>query len=225
MKVQLIRHATLKLNINNKTILVDPILASKGEMTPVPGVKNQNNNPLVELPIDASVVAKADAMLLTHIHRDHFDETAIKLIDKDIAIFCQPEDKAKIGENGFNFVNAIDQGYSWNDISFNRTGGQHGTGQIGKLMGTVSGYVITAKNESSVYITGDTIWCKEVEEALENYKPEVIISFAGSAQFSDGGDPITMNKEHILQICRKSPTSKVIVVHMEACNHCMLTRK
>lgn len=223
MKVQLIRYATLRLNINNKMILVDPMLSSKGEVSPVPKVKNQNKNPLVELPIESRIVAKADAMLLTHIHRDHFDEVAIKLLAKDMPILCQPEDKLKIEEKGFNYVNSIDKNYSWNDINFNRTGGQHGTGEIGKLMGVVSGYVISVKSEPSVYVTGDTIWCKEVEEAVETYNPQIIISFAGSAQFSDGG-PITMTKEDILQLCKKAPKAKIIVVHMEAWNHCGLTR-
>ncbi|WPC44360.1 MBL fold metallo-hydrolase [Clostridium sp. JS66] len=225
MKIQLIRHATIRLTINNKVILVDPVLSKKGEMDCIPNVSNKNKNPLVELPIDANIITKTDAVLLTHMHSDHFDETAVRLIPKDIPIFCQAEDEIKVKEKGFQCINAIEKVCSWNDITFKRVGGQHGKGETAKEMGTVSGYVIETKNEPSLYITGDTVWCSEVEQALEDYVPEVIISFAGAAQMTEGGIPITMDKEDILNICNKTPNSKVIVVHMEAWNHCMLTRK
>ncbi|NQX39444.1 hypothetical protein SAMN05421820_102179 [Pedobacter steynii] len=47
-----------------------------------------------------------------------------------------------------------------------RTGGQDGVGEIGKMMGIVSGYVIRHEQEM-VYIAGDTIWCDEVKAALD----------------------------------------------------------
>ncbi len=225
MRIQLIRHATLRLTINNKVILIDPVLSEKGTMSYIHNVPNKNKNPLVELSMDINAIAKADAVLLTHIHRDHFDETAASLLPKNIPIFCQAQDEIKVKEKGFFCVNPIEKHCSWNDITFSRVGGQHGTGEIAKQMGTVSGYVIKTKDEPSLYITGDTVWCLEVEQTLETYKPEIIISFAGAAQLTEGGIPITMDKEDILHICREMPKSKVIVVHMEAWNHCMLTRK
>jgi L-ascorbate metabolism protein UlaG (beta-lactamase superfamily) len=225
MKIQLIRHATLRLTINNNVILVDPVLSKKGTMTYIPNVPNKNKNPLVELPIDLNVITKADAVLLTHMHSDHFDETAASLLTKNIPIFCQAQDEIKVKEKGFSCVNPIGKDCYWKGITFKRVGGQHGTGEIAKQMGTVSGYVIKTKNEPSLYITGDTVWCLEVEQALETYAPELIISFAGGAQLTEGGIPITMDKEDILNICNKMPKSKVIVVHMEAWNHCRLTRK
>ncbi|AWI04934.1 MBL fold metallo-hydrolase [Clostridium drakei] len=225
MKIQLIRHATIKLTINNKVILVDPVLSKKGTMDCIPNVSNKNKNPLIELPISINDIVEIDAVLLTHMHNDHFDETAARLISKDIPIFCQAEDEMKVKEKGFRCVNAIKKVCSWNNITFNRVGGQHGKGETAKEMGTVSGYVIKNKNEPSLYITGDSVWCSEVEQALEAYVPEIIISFAGAAQLTEGGIPITMDKEDIFNICNKAPNSKVIVVHMEAWNHCMLTRK
>ncbi|WP_243124297.1 hypothetical protein [Clostridium sp. AWRP] len=65
----------------------------------------------------------------------------------------------------------------------------------------------------------------EVEQALETYNPELVVIFAGAAQLTERGIPITMNKEDIFHICKKVPESKVIVVHMEAWNHCGLMRE
>ena len=43
-----------------------------------------------------------------------------------------------------------------------RTGGQHGTGEIAEMLAPVSGFVLRADGEPTVYVAGDTIWCDEV---------------------------------------------------------------
>ncbi|MBC2578832.1 MBL fold metallo-hydrolase [Clostridium sp. DJ247] len=223
MKIRLVRHATLLLNIKNKRILVDPMLSPAGTIEAIPNVCNTNKNPLVKLPIDLHKIVNVDAILLTHMHRDHFDEFAAQLIPKHTPVFCQPEDKKKVESKGFFTVIPIEQLYIWEGIKINRTGGQHGTGKIGKEMGAVSGYVITAQNEPSLYIAGDTILCSEVEGVLKTYKPQITVVFAGAARFSEG-DAITMTEEDIYNLCRKAPYTKVVAVHMEAWNHCTLTK-
>lgn len=223
MRIQSIRHATLLLNINNKRILVDPMLSPQGTIEAIPDVCNSSKNPLVNLPIEPDLLLNVDAVLITHIHTDHFDNTAAQLIPKNIQVLCQKDDKEKIEAKGFLKVTSIEEVYTWEGITFYRTGGQHGTGEIGKAMGTVSGFFIAAEGEPSLYIAGDTIWCSEVEEVLEKYKPEITILFAGAARFSKG-DAITMTAEDVYSVCKKVANTKVIVVHMEAWNHCTLTR-
>lgn len=223
MKIQLIRHATLLLYINDKKILVDPMLSAKGIMTPIPKVINQSYNPLVDLPFEIEKIIDADAILLTHIHRDHFDDTAIKLLSKEIPVFCQPEDAEKILSYGFLDVKAVDSSIVWNNITFNRTGGRHGDCIMSKKMGVVSGYILSADNEPSLYIMGDTVWCSHVKKALDSYKPQIAVAFAGAASFHLGGN-ITMNCEDIYKVIKSSPETKVIATHLEAWNHCCLSR-
>ena len=224
MKVQLIRHGTLLLSFKNKRILVDPMLSAAGTMAAIPDVKNTSNNPLVELPINPHTLENVDGIIITHTHRDHFDDAAAELLPKNVLVLCQPEDAEKIRAKGFLQVHPVEDFCVWNKIVFYRTKGQHGHGEIGQKMGPVSGFVIRSKDEPSLYITGDTIWCSEVEEALELYHPQVIVSFAGAAQFNSG-NPITMTSQDIYQVCKKAPYGKVIAVHMEAWNHCGLSRK
>jgi hypothetical protein len=61
-------------------------------------------------------------------------------------------------------------------------------------MGRVSGFILKAVGEPTMYITGDTIWCEEVKKALDIYRPEVTIVNAGGARFITG-DPITWMRE------------------------------
>jgi len=224
MKIQLIRHATVLIEINGQRILLDPMLSEAGKMPAVPGVANTSDNPLVNLSVDPSTLINADAILVTHTHRDHFDDTAMQLLPHITQLFCQASDREKFREAGFTNVQIIDKCQEWNGITISRTEGQHGTGRIGQKMGPVSGFVLEAKGEPSLYITGDTIWCPEVQSVLEKYRPQIVVCFAGAAQFSSG-DPITMTKEAIVNVCKHAPSAKIIAIHMEAWNHCSLSRQ
>ncbi|MDP4180904.1 MAG: MBL fold metallo-hydrolase [Bacillota bacterium] len=224
MFIQLIRHANIILRINNMKIVVDPLLSPKGSMTPVKNVPNQDYNPLVELPIPKESILNCDALMITHLHRDHFDELAATMIPKDTPVFCQPEDESEIKDKGFCNVISIKDAFIWNDISFKRVTGKHGHGITAIEMGPVSGFIISAKNEPTVYIMGDTVWCPTVKNAISQYKPHIAIANCGAAKFAIG-KPITMDAKDMLCACKSFPLLKIVAVHMEAWNHCRLSRK
>lgn len=225
-RFRLLRHASLVLEINGLTILVDPMLSKKETMDPVTNAANSSRIPMVDLPINAEelkqLLQKTDAILLTHTHRDHWDAAAQLLLDKKIPVFCQPADETKIRQQGFIRVTAIEINTNWNNIRIHRTGGQHGTGDIGKAMGTVSGFVVSYADRS-LYITGDTIWCSDVQHAIAEYKPTHIIVNGGGARFLTG-DPITMTATDVTQVCRAT-ASPVTVVHLDTINHCLEKRE
>jgi L-ascorbate metabolism protein UlaG (beta-lactamase superfamily) len=85
-------------------------------------------------------------------------------------------------------------------------------------MGEVSGFVFNWKDES-IYLAGDTIWCKEVEDSLATFNPAITILNAGGARFLTG-DPITMNPTDVITVKEKFPETEIIAVHMDTVNHC-----
>ncbi|WP_448701208.1 MBL fold metallo-hydrolase [Mucilaginibacter sp. AW1-3] len=226
MNVQLLRNATQVITVNGKTLLVDPMLASQGSYEPFNNTGNTLKNPLVDLPINHTglkkLIGQTDAVLLTHLHLDHWDTAAQQLIPKHTPIICQPANTETLKQAGFLTLLPVDESLLWHGIRINRTGGQHGTGEIGKRMGIVSGFVITHQ-QSTLYIAGDTIWCDEVKEAIYNHKPAMIIVNGGGARFTSG-NAIVMDIEDMLTVCRYAPDAKVYVVHLEAVNHGKETR-
>ncbi len=224
MRLRLIRHATLLVEYNGHTLLVDPMLDDADARPPIGNSPNRRNNPLIPLPIPApELLQNVKAVLVTHTHSDHWDATAGKLLRKNLPLFGQPEDEAKFRSLGFTQIRSILQSSTWNGIEISRTGGQHGTGEIGKAMAPVSGFVLRAQGEPTLYIAGDTIWCSEVETALSRFQPKVAVVNTGAAQFLEG-DPITMTADDVIRLCQSAPGIQVVAVHMEAINHCLLTR-
>jgi L-ascorbate metabolism protein UlaG (beta-lactamase superfamily) len=90
-------------------------------------------------------------------------------------------------------------------------------------MAPVSGFTLRAAGEGTLYIAGDTIFCREVEEVLLDNRPDVTVVNAGAARFLVG-DPIVMTAQDVVRVCLTLPTTWVIAVHLEALNHCPLTR-
>jgi L-ascorbate metabolism protein UlaG (beta-lactamase superfamily) len=224
MRIRLIRHATLLLEYNGHKLLVDPMLDPAEARPPIQNSPNPRPNPLVELPITVEeVLSGIEAVLVTHTHSDHWDATAANRLPKSLPLFSQPEDVAKFRAQQFAGVQSVTPSVRWEGIEIARTGGQHGKGEIAKAMAPVSGYVLRAPGEPTLYLAGDTIWCDEMQSALHDHQPQVIVVNAGAAQFLEG-DPITMTADDVTRVCQAAPKAQVIAAHMEAINHCLLTR-
>ena len=222
--VTLIRNATLIVRAAGLRLLVDPQLDPAGARDAVPNTPNPRRNPLVELPEPpAAVIAGLDAVLVTHLHEDHFDDTARRLLPRKVPLLCQPEDAERLRADGFADVRPVQDELALGKLRVARTGGAHGTGEIGARMAPVCGYVLRAPGEPTLYIAGDTIFGDEVRDALARHAPDVVVVNAGAARFLEG-DPIVMDSDDVVALARHAPSARVIAVHLEAVAHATETR-
>jgi L-ascorbate metabolism protein UlaG (beta-lactamase superfamily) len=216
MKLTVVRHATLLLETPGGRVLVDPMLDGAGARPPIEDTPNQRRNPLVDLPRDAgSIVDGVDGVIVTHLHEDHFDGAAARLLPSGIPLLTQPESVDDLRGSGFAAATADTDGWLGLDVA--RTSGRHGTGELGRALGPVSGFVV-----EGVYIAGDTIWCDEVADALALHRPRAVIVNGSGARFVEG-DPIVMDARDVRTL-RAATDATVIVVHLESINHCIERR-
>ena len=227
MRITLLRHATIRIEIGGHVLLVDPMLDAAGARGPVRGTPNALPNPLVPLPVSADeAVAGVDAVLLTHTHVDHLDAAGVTAVPSHVVWFTQPEDHAEVVELGFASAQIVPdgEGQDWEGLRIVRTGGRHGREEAAiQALAPVSGFVVSADGEPTVYVAGDTVWCPEVAQAIATHSPDWIVVNAGGARFIQGGT-ITMEAGDVVAVAGAAPAARVVAVHIEAINHCLETR-
>lgn len=228
-QLTLVRNATLRIDYGGYRFLVDPMLGDAGSYPGAPGsAHSEMRNPLVPLPDLAEDLTDADAVIVTHLHPDHWDQAAVARLSKSLPVFSQNDaDAAKIREAGFSDVRVLGNDSEFNGVKLTKTGGQHGSDAtiavLGERLGQVCGVVFSHPDFRTLYLAGDTVWNAQVEEALSLHQPEVIVLNAGHALFL-GFDPIIMGTTDVLLVHQAAPQAKLIAVHMEALNHCLLSR-
>jgi L-ascorbate metabolism protein UlaG (beta-lactamase superfamily) len=231
VKFQQIRNATIKVEYAGTTFLIDPMLAKKGAYPGFEGTYNSHlRNPLVELPMPVDEVMKADAIIVTHLHPDHWDDAAKQSLPKNKPIFAQNEEDAEsIRKDGFTDVRVLTENTVFNGTRLSKTDGQHGNDRmmtdLGKLLGKVSGIVFQRPDHKTVYVAGDTVWNRQVEAAVRKYQPDVVILNTGYARLLGYDGSIIMGKEDLYRAYQFAPQAKVIGSHMESVNHAMQSRK
>jgi L-ascorbate metabolism protein UlaG (beta-lactamase superfamily) len=216
VRLTLVRNATVVVELAGKRLLVDPALDDAGARPPIEGTRNPLPNPLVPLPFPAEdVVRDLDAVLVTHRHRDHFDARAEELVPRDVPVFCQPEDEGALRDLGLDARPVADD-LDWNGIHVTRVPARHGSGALAEALAPVSGFVL-----DGLYLAGDTVWYEGVAETIATHRPRVAVVNAGGAEFAEGG-LVVMGADDVREVASRVPT--VVAVHMEAINHCHLTR-
>ena len=216
MRLTLVRSATVIVELGGRRILVDPMLDDAGARPPIEGTANPVRNPTVPLPFPAEeIVRDLDAVVVTHRHRDHLDARAEELLPRDVPVFCQPEDEDALRELGLDARPVADD-LDWEGLRIVRTPARHGSGAIAEALAPVSGFVV-----GDLYLAGDTVWYEGVEETIGRQRPRVVVVNAGGAEFLERG-LIVMGVDDVREVVARVPI--VVAVHLEALNHCFLTR-
>jgi L-ascorbate metabolism protein UlaG (beta-lactamase superfamily) len=236
MKIHHLRNATFVIESGANHIVIDPMLSDKGKLPPFAWFRHKpERNPIVSLPDNASqLLDKVTHCLITHSqafgikalqHTDHLDAAGESFLkNKNIPVVCREQDAPYLKKYGINVETTLSY---W--IPEQLLGGeitaipaQHGHGWNHNLMANGAGFHLQLSGEPSIYISGDTVYTKEVERALTELKPDIAVVAAGSASLDVGG-PILMPLEEIVTFARTAP-NKVIANHLEALNHCPTTR-
>lgn len=230
MRIHLIRNATMVIETGAARVLVDPMLGPKGSLPPFALFRHRaRRNPTVELPPNIEpVLQSSTASLITHCHwgldSDHLDRAGTEfLAENKIPVFCNQLDEKRLRKRGLETMPLVqDKEQHFLGGKIMPFAAQHGHGLMGKFMGSGVGYFVQMPGEPSLYVSGDTVLTPVVKQVLEERKPDIAVLAAGGAQM-DFGQPILMPMREMLEFIRRSP-GIVIANHLEALNHCPVTR-
>jgi L-ascorbate metabolism protein UlaG (beta-lactamase superfamily) len=234
MRITQIRNASILIEVmvegKKQGILLDPMFAPQGALPSLKYVtQSRRRNPLVELPSNMDELkARITFCLITHCqkgHFDHLDRAATKwLRDNNIPVYCSNQDSEFLRKKGLE-VRSLDPTLenAFLSGSIELIPCLHGEGVVGKVMAHGYGYHIQLPDEPSLYVTGDTILTKDVKSFVTRTQPDAIVLPAGGATFDIGGE-IIMGLPEAIEIGGLAK-GLVITNHLEALDHCPVTRE
>ena len=221
MQLQLIRSATLRLAYAGRRYLVDPWLAPKnGGLSYAGG----SRSPLVGLPLPVDEIVRGiDAVIVSHLHSDHFDDSARRALDPGVRLICAERDADAIRDHGFRNVVPVSETVRDGTATIAVAPGRHGPEEVLADMGEVSGFVLRAEGEPTVYWAGDTIFCDAVRTTIKAVEPDVIVVHACGATWRGMG-PLVMDEGMVAEVLRSAPAATVVATHLDAVDHATVGR-
>ncbi|MGK5093557.1 MBL fold metallo-hydrolase [Deltaproteobacteria bacterium TL4] len=159
MKITMLGHATLLIEMEGKTILTDPWLTDPlywGQLE-----HSGSFQKMEELP-------PLDLVLVSHGHQDHFDPGTLSKISKDTPIIIYKSYKQAAKKAGFKEIIAVRHGdtYDLEDLRVHALSSKH--------PGGIATYIIESRKEK-LYFGGDAEYTGQLEKALNSFKPEVCL--------------------------------------------------
>ncbi|MCF0112978.1 MAG: MBL fold metallo-hydrolase [Bacilli bacterium] len=220
MKFTYIRNATYILEYGGTRFLVDPMLGARGSLPSFPsGEKGYDPNPCYNLPMTLQKALDVDAIILTSLAPDHFDEKAEKAINKATPLYVQNRiDAEKLEAKGFHNVTIMEgKEVLFNDTEFRKVGAKPGLSPSAlDYHGLATGVMMCHPEEPILYLTGDTVFYEGMVDAIAKYQPAMIVVSCGGN--GDGEDRYTMDEIDVGLLHRICPEATMIAIHMQATN-------
>jgi L-ascorbate metabolism protein UlaG (beta-lactamase superfamily) len=124
-----------------------------------------------------------DAVLLSHLHADHFDRVARASLDRRVPIVTTPQAADKLERTGFAGTVplapwATHELVRGNDrLRVTATPGTHGPGIVGRLLPPVMGSVVELEHDGATvlrfWITGDTLFRPQMAAEVSARFPDL----------------------------------------------------
>jgi len=214
-------NATVLIRFAGFTILTDPTFIHMHEKVNLGyGLKSTR---LTNPAIDIKDLPFLDLIILSHFHGDHFDQVAIRELDKSLHIVTTPHAVGELKSYGFTNCENLD---TWNEISFVKgnirltitaTPGRHGPLPISIFLPQVMGSILNFETIEGqflfkIYITGDTRFFDDIQEIPKRY-PNIDLALLHLGGTTIMGILVTMDSEDGLKMLKTIDPKKAIPIH------------
>jgi L-ascorbate metabolism protein UlaG (beta-lactamase superfamily) len=165
-RVTFIGNATTLLQLGSFTLLTDPAFGLAGSRVSLgygawtKRLRDPSLQPLEHI--------TPDAVLLSHLHGDHFDRAAQQRLPATLPIITTPQARRRLVRRRFETVHGLPtwESYEWTRdrerLRVTAVPGRHGPGLVDKLLPDVMGSVleleVDGRRALTLYVTGDTLY-------------------------------------------------------------------
>ena len=233
-----IGNATVLIKYAGFTILTDPTFIHMHEKVPLGyGLDTTRlTNPAMEI----NQLPPLDIVLLSHFHGDHFDQVAIRELDKSLPIVTNSHAADELSIRGFTNTKKLE---IWENTAFTNnnnnnnnielqitaTPGRHGPFPVAMFLPKVMGSILDFKrkgdrNDSNststsnsnqlfrIYITGDTTVFDDIKEIPKRY-PNIDLALLHLGGTTIMGIMLTMDAKEGLEMFNIVNPKKAIPIH------------
>jgi L-ascorbate metabolism protein UlaG (beta-lactamase superfamily) len=213
--------ATTLIRIGGFTVLTDPNFLHRGDRAYLGrGLWSRRlTNPAMEL----GDLPPLDAVVLSHLHGDHFDRVARRGLDRAAPVVTTPHAARRLGRWGFTTYGLP----TWDahvlrhgtvELSIAALPAVHAFGLMGKLLPPVMGSLLQLREDGQLrlraYLTGDTLLGAHLEQIHRRF-PDIDVAVVHLGGTRVLGALVTMDAAQGTELLRRVQPRAVVPVHYD----------
>ena len=211
--------ATTLLRIGSFTVLTDPNFLHRGQRAYLG--KGLWSKRLTEPAMTIGQLPALDAVVLSHLHGDHFDRVARRGLDRGVPLVTTPSAANRLRSYGFH-THAL---RTWEQWELTRAGetltaesmpAVHARGIMGRLLPDVMGTLLTHRRAGQVtlrlYLSGDTLTGAHLDE-IHRRHPEIDVAVAHLGGTRVLLHTVTMDAAQGVDFARRIDPDVIVPVH------------
>ncbi|GAB3691715.1 MBL fold metallo-hydrolase [Angustibacter aerolatus] len=219
--LQFIGTATTLLRLGPFTLLTDPNFLHRGQYAYLG--KGLVSKRLTDPAMDVGDLPPLDAVVLSHLHGDHFDRVARRGLDRSVPLVTTRHAARRLGPRGFE---AVALG-TWEQHALERDGhrltieslpGVHAYGVMGRLLPPVMGSLLTLRRGEetllTVYLTGDTLLGDHLT-AIHERHPQIDVAVVHLGGTKVLGALVTLDGAGGVELLRRVRPASAVPVHYD----------
>ena len=221
--LQFVGTATTVLRIGEFTLLTDPNFLHRGERAYLG--RGLFSKRLTEPALGIDDLPPLDAVVLSHLHGDHWDRRARAGLDRSLPIVTTRHAARRLRLQGFENAVALD---TWSShelrrgtstLSIRSMPGRHAPGPAAHVLPPVMGSVLEFRADPDavpfrLYISGDTLFIPELQQVREAY-PQLDASVVHIGGTKILGLLVTMDAVQGADFVELMDPSVVVPVHYD----------
>jgi L-ascorbate metabolism protein UlaG (beta-lactamase superfamily) len=213
--------ATTILRIGSFTLLTDPNFLRRGQRAYLG--KGLWSKRLTEPALRIQDLPSLDAVVLSHLHGDHWDRVARRDLDRTAPVLTTPEAARRLRRYGFD-THALP---TWDEHVLRRDAEElkvtsvpavHARGVMGRLlppvMGSMLEHTVDAQVRRRVYVSGDTLTGEHLNSIRDRFSDidTAVVHLGGTRVLAH---TVTMDAEQGVDFLRRVQPAAAIPVHYD----------
>jgi L-ascorbate metabolism protein UlaG (beta-lactamase superfamily) len=216
--------ATVLVRYAGFTILTDPNFLHRGDHVHLGyGLVSKR---LTDPAVDVHDLPPLDAVVLSHLHADHFDRVAEDRLDKGVPLITTPHAASALARKGFRMTRGLP---TWSTHTLRKddalfrvtaTPARHGPGVVAKLLPPTMGSIwefqpaVGGPVAFRMYISGDTLMYEQLREIPRRH-PDIDLALLHLGGTRILGILVTMDGKQGVDALRLIQPRRAIPVHYD----------